>query len=214
MENTLSGMVVTISIIVITVIFSILGFNNQTLFSRCKFSPYDIKHSGQWYRFFTYGFLHVGWFHLAINMFVLFSFGRMVEKAFGYYFESKYILYYILLYMGALLLSVIPTLGKHKNDVFYSSVGASGAVSAIVFSSILIEPLQKIYLFFIPIGIPAVIFGLLYIAYEYWMARRAKDNIGHDAHLWGAVIGLVFTIAMKPIIFIYFLQKLGLNINW
>ncbi len=213
MEATFSSIIVTVSIIAVTVIFSILGFNNRELFSKCKFSPYDVKHSGQWYRFFTYGFLHVGWFHLAINMFVLFSFGRAVEVAYRYYFGSKYILYFILLYVGALLLSVIPTLGKHKNDVFYSSVGASGAVSAVVFASIIISPLQKIYLFFIPIGIPAVIFGVLYIAYEYWMSRRAKDNIGHDAHLWGAIIGLAFTIAMKPVIFLYFLQQLGFEIN-
>ncbi len=206
-------MEITISIIAVTVIFSFLGFNNQNLFNKCKFSPYDVKHSGQWYRFFTYGFLHVGWFHLIINMFVLFSFGRMVEKAYSYYFGSKYILYFLLLYIGSLLLSVIPTLGKHKNDVFYSSVGASGAVSAIVFASIIIAPLQKIYIFFIPIGIPAVIFGLIYIAYEYWMSRRAKDNIGHDAHLWGAIIGIIFTIAMKPKIFLFFLQQLGFQVN-
>ena len=206
-------MEITIAIIAVTVLVSIVGFNNENLFNKCKFNPYDVKHSGQWYRFFTYGFLHAGWIHLFINMFVFYSFGRMVEKAFRYYFDTKYILYFLLLYIGALLLSVIPTFGKHKNDVFYSAVGASGAVSAIVFSSIIIEPMNKIYLFFIPIGIPAILFGFLYIAYEYWMSRRAKDNIGHDAHLWGAVFGLIFTIAMKPVIFLFFLNKLGFEIN-
>ncbi|MBE0647847.1 MAG: rhomboid family intramembrane serine protease [Bacteroidales bacterium] len=206
-------MEVTIAIIAVTVLVSILGFNHETLFNRCKFNAYDVKHSGQWYRFFTYGFLHAGWVHLLINMFVLYSFGNMVEKAYKYYFGSKYILYFLLLYVGGLLLSVIPSFGKHKNDVFYSSVGASGAVSAILFSSILIAPLNKIYLFFIPIGIPAILFGVLYVAYEYWMSRRAKDNIGHDAHLWGALFGLIFTIAMKPVIVLYFLKQLGFEIT-
>jgi membrane associated rhomboid family serine protease len=206
-------MEITIAIIVVTVLVSILGFYNEPIFNRFKFNPYDVKHSGQWYRFFTYGFLHAGYVHLFINMFVFYSFGRMVEKAFRYYFDTKYILYFLLLYIGALLLSVIPAFGKHKNDVFYNAVGASGAVSAILFSSIIISPMQKIYIFFIPIGIPAIIFGILYIAYEYWMSRRAKDNIGHDAHLWGAILGLVYTIAMKPVIFLYFLKQLGFTVN-
>jgi len=202
-------MEITLSLIAFTIIVSIIGFSNAIAFDKCKFNPYDVKHSGQWYRFFTYGFFHAGWAHLAINMFVLYSFGNMVEKAFRYYFLNKYILYYLLLYIGALLLSVIPAFGKHKNDVFYSSVGASGAVSAVLFASILISPAQKIYLFFIPVGIPAIIFGVLYLAYEFWMSRRAKDNIGHDAHLWGAIYGLIFTIAMKPLIFSNFIQQLG-----
>ncbi|MFH1161439.1 MAG: rhomboid family intramembrane serine protease [bacterium] len=206
-------MEITLSVIAVTVILSILGFTNENLFNRFRFVPYDVKHSGQWYRFFSYGFMHAGWFHLVINMFVLYSFGEMVEKAYAYYFQAKYVLFYLLLYVGALLLSVIPCFGKHKNDVFYSSVGASGAVSAVVFASILIAPTQKIFLFFIPIGIPAVLFGFLYIAYEYWMSRRAKDNIGHDAHLWGAIYGLIFTLAIKPVIFLYFLKQLGFDVT-
>lgn len=206
-------MEITISIIALTVLVSVLGFNNPDLFGRFKFNPYDVKHSGQWYRFFTYGFLHAGWIHLAINMFVFYSFGKFVEQAYHVYFQSKYILYYLLLYIGAMLLSVIPAFGKHKNDVFYNSVGASGAVSAVLFASIIIAPTQEIFLFFIPVGIPAFLFGLLYIGYEYWMSRRAKDNIGHDAHLWGAVYGLIFTIALKPVIFLHFLQRLGFDVT-
>ncbi|MBN1198616.1 MAG: rhomboid family intramembrane serine protease [Bacteroidales bacterium] len=206
-------MEITVIIIAVTVFISILGFNYDTFFNRLKFNPYDVRHSGQWYRFFTYGFLHAGWVHLLINMFVFYSFGRLVENAYRDYFGSKYILYYILLYVGALLLSVIPAFGKHKNDVFYSSVGASGAVSAILFASILIAPLERIYLFFIPVGIPAILFGLLYLGYEYWMSRRAKDNIGHDAHFWGAIFGLIFTIVIQPSIVLDFLNQLGFGVN-
>jgi membrane associated rhomboid family serine protease len=204
-------MPITISIIVITAIVSFLGFNNEELFNRCRFNAYDVKHANQWYRFFSYGLFHAGWIHLLINMAVLYSFGSLVEKAFRYYFHSKYILYYLLLYIGALLLSVIPAYGKYKNDVFYNAVGASGAVSAVVFASILLSPLQKIYLFFIPVGIPGYIFGLLYIIYEVYMSKRGHDNIGHDAHLWGAIFGLVFTIALNPAIAVTFLEQLGLK---
>lgn len=204
-------MPITISIIVVTAIVSFMGFNNEELFNRCRFNAYDVKHANQWYRFFSYGLFHAGWIHLLINMAVLYSFGSLVEKAFRYYFHSKCILYYLLLYGGALLLSVIPAYGKHKNDVFYNAVGASGAVSAVVFASILLSPLQKISLFFIPVGIPGFIFGLLYIIYEAYMSKRGRDNIGHDAHLWGAIFGLVFTIALNPAIAVTFLEQLGIK---
>jgi len=205
-------MEITVIIIAVTVLVSIIGFSNEPFFNKLKFNPYDVKHSNQWYRFFTYGFLHAGWVHLLINMFVFYSFGRLVEMAYRAMFNTKYILYYLLLYVGALLLSVIPAFGKHKNDVFYNSVGASGAVSAVLFASILIAPLEKIYLFFIPVGIPAVLFGFFYLGYEYWMSRRAKDNIGHDAHFCGAVFGLLFTILMKPSILLHFLNQLGFSL--
>jgi membrane associated rhomboid family serine protease len=202
-------MIITGSIIAVTVLISVLGFYNQEAFTRCRFNAYDVRHANQWYRFFTYGFFHAGWFHLAVNMIVLYSFGLVVEKGFLYYFHSKYILYYLLLYVGALLLSMLPAYGKHRNDVFYNAVGASGAVAAIVFASILLQPTQKIYLFFIPYGIPAPVFGVIYLAYEFYMSKRGKDNIGHDAHFWGALFGIIYTIAIKPVIFTFFLQQLG-----
>ena len=137
-------------IIVITCIISILCLRDEAMFHKLKFNAYDVKHSNQWYRFFSYGFLHANWIHLFINMFVLLSFGEFVEKRFHGIFPDNYIWYYLLLYVGGLLISILPAYGKHKNDVFYNSVGASGAVSAIVFSSIILYPLGKISLFFIP----------------------------------------------------------------
>ena len=205
-------MVLTIILIALTVVVSLLCFNNAELFDKLKFNAYDVKHSNQWYRFFTYGFLHAGWLHLLINMLVLYSFGNIVETYFKFYFPSKYFLYYLLLYVGGLILSIIPAFGKNKNDVFYNAVGASGAISAILFSSIILYPTGKIYFFFIPVGIPSPLFGVFYIAYEYYMSKRAKDNIGHDAHFWGAVFGIVFTIAIKPQFVILFLQQIGLHI--
>jgi membrane associated rhomboid family serine protease len=98
--------------------------------------------------------------------------------------------------------------GKYKDNAYYNAVGASGAVSAIVFASILFNPGGKIYLFFIPIGIPAVIFGALYLVYSYYMSKRGRDNVGHSAHFWGAVFGFVFTILLKPELFMLFVEKI------
>jgi membrane associated rhomboid family serine protease len=205
-------MTLTLIIITITVLVSILGFNNAELFDKFKFSAYDVKHSNHWYRFFTYGFLHAGWIHLFINMLVLYSFGAIIEHYFQIYFPDKHLLYFLLLYVGGLILSVIPAFGKHKNDVFYNAVGASGAVSAVIFSSIILYPTGKIFMFFIPFAIPAPIFGLIYIFYEVYMSRNARDNIGHDAHIWGAIFGIVYTIALKPALLMIFLQQLGITL--
>ncbi len=203
-------MEVTYGIILFTVVVSIVCLNNEELFNRLKFNAFDVKHSNQWYRFFSYGFLHSGWVHLLINMMVLYSFGNLVEHFFRGYFIEKYILYYILLYLGGLLLSIIPAFGKHKNDVFYNAVGASGAVSSVIFASIIIFPKAPISFFFIPVEIPAWIFGIFYIIYELYMSRKAKDNIGHDAHFWGAVYGVIFMIALKPSLAVGFLQQIGI----
>ena len=99
---------------------------------------------------------------------------------------------------------------KNKNDVFYNAVGASGAVAAVVFSSIILYPTGKIFLFLIPVPIPAPIFGVLYVGYEYYMAKRSNDNIGHDAHLWGALFGVIFTIALKPGLINIFLRQISM----
>jgi membrane associated rhomboid family serine protease len=204
-------MEISIFILLITCAVSIFCFRDESLFSKLQFNAYDIRHSNQWFRFFTYGFVHANWLHLFINMFVLLSFGKFVETRFRILFHEEYLLYYILLYLGGMLFSIIPAYVKHKNDVFYNSVGASGAVSAVVFSSILLFPVGKIGLIFLPIGLPSPIFGILYIAYEVYMKKRVKDNIGHDAHIWGAIFGVIFTIAIRPAVFTEFLSAIGLT---
>jgi membrane associated rhomboid family serine protease len=203
-------MIISYIIIFLTVLISILAMSSEDLFAKIKFNAYDVKHSNHWYRFFTYGFVHAGYVHLFINMLVLYSFGVIVESYFAVYFPGKGSFYFILLYLGGLILSIIPSYGRHKNDVFYNAVGASGAVSAVVFSSIILYPAGKIMLLFIPVPIPAPLFGILYVGYEYYMAKNAKDNIGHDAHLWGAIFGVIFTIALKPNLIAIFLQQIGI----
>jgi membrane associated rhomboid family serine protease len=191
-------MTITIIIIALTVIVSLLAFSNRELFRRLVFSPYDIKHFKNSYRFVSYALIHADWIHLLVNMMVLYSFGRVVEAYYGFYFGNKAILYYILLYLGGVALSTLPSYGKHKDDYSYTAVGASGAVSAVVFASIIFDPLSKIYIFLIPIGIPAIIFAILYLAYSWYMGKKNIDNVGHDAHFWGAIFGFVFTIVLKP----------------
>jgi membrane associated rhomboid family serine protease len=191
-------MSVTIVIIAITVIVSVLAFNNREIFRRLAFNAYDIKHFKNSYRFLSYALIHADWIHLFINMMVLYSFGRVVEQYYQMLFGLKGILYFILLYVGGTALSTLPSYGKHKDDYSYTAVGASGAVSAVVFTYILFDPLGKLTLFPIPIGIPSIIFGVLYLIYSAYMGKKNIDNIGHDAHFWGAVFGFVFTIALKP----------------
>jgi membrane associated rhomboid family serine protease len=198
----------TLILIGITVVISILAFSNGDLFSRLKFNAVDAKEPKNYYRFLTYGLIHADFLHLIVNMLVLYSFGRIVENFFSMYFPEKGEFYFLLLYVGGLFLSIIPAFGKHKNDVFYNAVGASGAVSAVLFASIILYPTGKIMLLFIPVPIPAPVFGVLYIAYEYYMSKKANDNIGHDAHLWGAIFGVVYTLALKPALGLLFFEQL------
>lgn len=191
-------MIITILIIATTVITSILAFSNRDHFYKLMFNAYLIQEKKQWYRFLSYGLIHADWFHLFINMFVLYSFGSLVEQAFGIIFGMEAKLYYLLLYIGGIAFSTLFDFGKHKNNPHYNAVGASGAVSAILFSSILIMPQGSIGLLFIPIPIPSPVFGILYLVYSAYMAKRGKDNIGHNAHFWGAIYGIILTIALKP----------------
>ncbi len=198
----------TILIIIITVLISVAALYRTSVFDTLKFNPYRTNHNKEVWRLFTYGFIHADWVHLGVNMFVLFSFGTLVSSYFDLIFPGKATFYFLLLYFGALAISAAPAFGKHKNNLYYNSVGASGAVSAIVFSSIVFDPMNKIYLFFIPIGIPAILFGVLYLVYSAYMDKKGKDNIGHDAHFWGGIYGFVLTIALKPDLFSHFLYQI------
>ncbi|MEI6348984.1 MAG: rhomboid family intramembrane serine protease [Bacteroidota bacterium] len=195
-------------IIIITIAISVLAFRDRSLFDRFKFNAYAIKHQNQWYRAFSYGLIHADLPHLAINMFVLYSFGNFVLDFFQLLFEGKYILYFLMLYIGGLGFSTLFDMRKYNETPSYNAVGASGAVSAVLFTSILIYPLGKISLLFIPIGIPSFIFGGLYLAYSAYMGKKNMDNIGHSAHFWGAIYGLILPIALKPSLFGNFLDQI------
>lgn len=199
---------VTLIIVVVTVLFSLMGFNNRTLFTNFLFDPYLVAHKKQHYRIFTHAFLHGGWPHLLINMFVLYQFGGAVENSFHVLFGSKGLWYFLTLYFGGILASSLPTLKKEANNPYYKSIGASGAVSAVLFSYIVMFPTNMLGVMIV-IPIPAIIFGVLYLWYEKRMAlQNQNDGIGHDAHYYGAVYGALVTVVFKPQLAIDFASKI------
>lgn len=197
-----------IILIAVTVIVSVLAFYNHELFDHLKFNAYQIKHHRQSWRFASYALVHAGWLHLLVNMWVLYSFGYIVERTFRIYFGIKGIAYYLLLYVGGILFSVLFDYGKNKDNIYFSAVGASGAVSAVVFSSILIFPVGGIYLFPIPFSIPAWLFGILFLVYSAYMQKEGKSQVGHSAHFWGAIFGIAFTIIVVPHVLSGFISQL------
>ena len=186
---------ITLIIVIITAIISIGAFNNEKTKNDLIFYPPYISR-GQLYRFITHGLIHADVGHLIFNMIALYSFGEILEQ----YFSSPVVfgnsgkLLYIILYVSALIVASVPDYFKHKDNYYYRSLGASGAVSAVIFSSILFNPNGGIGFIFLPgIDIPGYIFGAIYIIVSTILARRGRDNIGHGAHITGAIYGLIFT---------------------
>jgi membrane associated rhomboid family serine protease len=199
-------MSITIAIIIVTVLTSIAAFQNQQLFEKLAFHPVSIVQNKEWTRALTVGFVHNDYSHLFFNMFTFYFFGSTIENYFTYLFPYGNTLY-LAFYLIALLISGIPDLIKNKDNPYYSAVGASGAVSAIVFAYILFDPRATLYLqLFIPI--PAALYAVGYLFYSYYMAKKGVDNIGHLTHFAGAVFGFVFPILLKPELVSIFLQKL------
>lgn len=188
-------MSVTLIITIITVVVSLLGFKNQELINKLIFYPPAVTQNREYYRFVTCGFIHADIGHLAFNMisFYLFSDG-LVEPAFIEYFGEYGKFALASMYFVALVVCLLPTYFKNKNNENYRSLGASGAVSAVVFAGLMISPLSQIGFFIIPPIIPGFIFGPLYLLISFYMDKRGGDNINHSAHIWGAIFGLAFII--------------------
>lgn len=197
----------TIILIVITVAVSFAAFKSPKLMDQLQFNASKIYHKKEYHRLITHAFVHANWEHLFVNMIVLFSFGRAIEMYFKYNFGNKFIQYYILLYFGGILVSNIYAMIKHRNNYFYNSVGASGAVSAVLFAAIFFDPWNSIYFFGI-LPIPGIVFAVLYLIYSYQMSTKQKDNVAHDAHFLGALFGFIFPILLNPMLFEEFLDKL------
>lgn len=185
---------VTIAITAITAITSFMAFSNQKLTDKFIFYPPAITNDKEWYRFFSNGLIHADMTHLIFNMFAFYSFGRLVEHAFLQIFDAKGAILYLLMYISALAICLIPTYLKEKNNHYYRSLGASGAVSAVVFAGIFLIPDQSIGFFFIPPIIPGFIFGPIYLFISAYLAKRGGGNINHSAHLWGSLYGIIFLI--------------------
>ncbi len=186
---------ITLVIIIITCLVSIGGFSSQKIINDLIFYPPAIRESKQWYRFISCGLIHADIGHLAFNMYALYIFGVHVENAFNVIFGDSGKVLYLVMYVTSLIACLMPTYSKHKNDYYYRSLGASGAVSAVIFSFILLFPLQKMGLIFLPVMIPGFIFGFLYLVVSTLLEKRAAGNINHSAHIWGALYGIGFLIA-------------------
>lgn len=195
---------VTLVLIAITVLVSWQAFEKPQLLGRLILWPPAVDRHRQYDRLLTHGFIHADWQHLLFNMITLFFFGGTIERAFAPYIGP---VGFLLFYLSAILVAILPTYLRHRHDPNYRSLGASGAVSAVLFASILINPWSLLLVFFIPM--PAIVFGVCYIGYSIWMDKRGGDNINHSAHLWGAGYGVLFTAMMEPRIIGVFLERLG-----
>ncbi len=185
---------ITVIILAITCIVSFSAFSNEKLMDDLIFYPPAVTNRNQWYRFITSGFIHADIMHLAFNMYSFYLFGRMVEDAFIQIFGVKGKLIYILLYIIALVVCLLPTYLNNKDNYHYKSLGASGAVSAVIFAGIFIYPTMKMGLFLIPVMVPGFVFGPIFLLLSAYLAKRGHGNINHSAHIWGGIFGIVFLI--------------------
>ncbi len=208
--NEISNYPITIALIAVNVIVSLIAMNNQDVMSKAIMWPYGVKRYNQFYRFLSSGFIHADYMHLFFNMFTLFFFGKAIEVYFSYYGLGGNIAYLSLYFLG-LIASDLPTYLKQRDNYNYHCLGASGAVSAVVFAAIVFNPWSSIYLYG-ALKISAFVYAVLYIFYCVMMSKRSGDNINHDAHLWGALFGLGFTIAliaaMQPYLLSIILEEL------
>ncbi len=189
---------ITVLLVAFTALISIGAFQERRVFETLLYQPYAVRAKGQWYRLLTHAFIHADWAHLLVNMFVLYMFGRNVEMLYALVTPLPAIVSYLALYIGGVLFAALPGLAKHGGDPGYRSVGASGAVSAVLFAQILLLPTREVSILLVPIAMPAWIFGILYLAYSWYMDKRASDHVAHDAHFYGAVFGILFTTALRP----------------
>jgi membrane associated rhomboid family serine protease len=197
----------TLLIVLITSGLSIFAWNNHSLLSKWIFNPYTVFHNREYHRFVTSGMIHANWTHLLFNMFVLYMFGKQVEEIFIQVYGETGLVIFGLLYILGIVVSDIPTFLKNKDNPHYNALGASGGTAAIMFSYILFYPSDKLYLYAI-IGLPGVLWGALYIVYSVYAGKRQADNINHDAHLWGSLFGVVFTILVYPKVIGIFIEGL------
>jgi membrane associated rhomboid family serine protease len=184
----------TISIILLTSLISFTAFSNQKVLDDLIFYPPAITNRNQWYRFVTSGLIHADIMHLVFNMYSFYLFGDLVERAFVQIFEDSGKVIYIILYVVALVVCLLPTYINNQNNFHYRSLGASGAVSAVIFAGIFLYPTMGMGIFPIPFHIPGFVFGPLYLLLSAYLAKKGHGNINHSAHIWGAIFGIVFVI--------------------
>ncbi|MBE9602988.1 rhomboid family intramembrane serine protease [Pedobacter sp. MC2016-24] len=193
-------------IFVFTLITSIYAFNDPTLYGKFMLHPYSVSRRQKLYTLITSGLIHADWMHLIFNMMTFYFFAFQLEAMIGSWRFG-------MVYFLGLILSDIPSVIKHKNDMWYNSLGASGAISAVLFSFILFQPFSSMIIFPIPVPIWAVVFGPLYLIYCAYASKQARDNVNHDAHLFGALTGLIVTVIIVPNAIPHFLMQIMAKIG-
>lgn len=193
----------TIILIVITCAVSWFAWKTPGLMERLILWPPAVSRRKEFWRLLTYGFVHADAMHLLFNMITLYFFGGFIERIFANYFGP---VGFVLFYLSALLVSILPSYLRHRADPNYRSLGASGAVSAVLFAFILVQPWTLI---FIPIPVPAILYAIGYVGYSIWMNRRGQDNVNHSAHLWGAGYGVLFFVLLEPRVLQVFVAALA-----
>jgi Uncharacterized membrane protein (homolog of Drosophila rhomboid) len=197
-------MLTTILIILVTCVVSFVALQNRKLMDDLVLWPPAINRSREYYRLVSYGLVHADFGHLFFNMLTLFFFGRVMEQL---YTASMGPLGFVTFYIGALLCSILPTYIKNRKNAGYTSLGASGAVSAVLFAYVLIAPWSRILVFIVPM--PAILYAILFVVYSIYMDRRGGDNVNHGAHLWGAAYGVIFTVVLRPDVIPHFLNVIS-----
>jgi membrane associated rhomboid family serine protease len=203
-HGTKPSMIITLLLIAVTCVVSFMAFKNAKLANDLILWPPAIFRQREYYRLVTYGFIHADGQHLLFNMITLFFFGRAMEEFFTYHLGM---LGFVTFYLGGLIVSILPSVIHNRDNPLYRSLGASGAVSAVLFSCILMAPWSTIYVLVIPL--PAILYAVLYVVYSITMDRRGGDNVNHSAHLWGAAYGVIATLLVEPSVFGRFVDMLG-----
>lgn len=205
---------ITLAFLVIIILFSLYCFNNRRALGKYLFHPYSIKHHREHYRFLTHAFIHGDYLHLAFNCLALWSFGQALEEHFfpQLFGEKLGKIYYILLFTGGIYAASIAEYIRNRNNMDYSSLGASGAISSVIFCFIMVSPLSQIAFFFFPMQ--GWIAGVLLLGVSYYLIRRKRtgkysDNISHESHFWGALFGVVFILVLKPQLAAYFFKQIA-----
>jgi len=190
------GITLTLIIIIMTGLISYQAFNDPAMKSKLLHRPIAEHNNKEYYRLLTSGFIHADFMHLGINMYVLYIFGTQVEMYFMAYFGDVIgKISYLAMYLISIVAASLFTHFKHQNNPAYAALGASGATSAVLFAFVIFNPWSMLLLFFV-IPCPAIVAAILYLVYSSWASKNSRDNIGHDAHFWGAVFGFVFTMTL------------------
>lgn len=208
---------ITLSIILLTSVISFTGFSNQKVLDDLIFYPPAVSNRNQWYRFVTSGLIHADIMHLLFNMYSFYLFGDLVERTFVQIFGESGKIIYLILYIISLIVCLLPTYFNNQNNYHYRSLGASGAVSAVIFAGIFLYPTMGMGIFPIPFHIPGFVFGPLYLILSAYLAKKGHGNINHSAHIWGAIFGIVFLIITTSFLskfnaFENFINAIKLNI--